>query len=45
MTSDLVRTLDGVGSALVLEWSDQTEQSALEREVATIVEAVSRILD
>ena len=42
VTSDLVRTLDGVGSALVLEWSDQTEQSALEREVATIVEAAGR---
>jgi len=42
VTSDLVRTQDGRAVGCVLEWNDRTEQAALEREVAAIVDAASR---
>ena len=42
ISSDLVRAEDGRDVGLVLEWSDRTDQAALEREVASIVEAATR---
>ncbi len=42
ISGDLVRAEDGREVGLVLEWSDRTEQAALEREVASIVEAAAR---
>jgi methyl-accepting chemotaxis protein len=41
ISSDMVRAEDGREVGLVLEWSDRTEQAALEREVASIVEAAA----
>jgi len=41
VSSDVVRADDGREVGLVLEWSDQTEQAALEREVAAIVDAAA----
>jgi methyl-accepting chemotaxis protein len=40
-TSEPVRNSDGAVVGLVVEWNDHTEESALEREVAAIVEAAS----
>jgi methyl-accepting chemotaxis protein len=42
VSSELVRANDGRAVGLVLEWSDRTEQVALEHEVATIVDAAAR---
>ena len=42
VSGDRVRAEDGRDVGLVLEWSDRTEQAALEREVASIVEAATR---
>jgi methyl-accepting chemotaxis protein len=42
VSSDLVLADDGHRVGLVLEWSDQTEQVTLEREVAAIIDAASR---
>ena len=41
LASDTVRAADGHAVGCVLEWSDQTEQVALEREVAAIVTAAA----
>jgi methyl-accepting chemotaxis protein len=41
VSSDVVQAADGREVGLVLEWSDQTEQAALEREVAAIVDAAA----
>jgi methyl-accepting chemotaxis protein len=42
VSSDLIRAEDGRDVGLVLEWSDRTDQAALEREVSSIVEAAAR---
>jgi methyl-accepting chemotaxis protein len=41
VAGDVVRAADGRGVGLVLEWSDHTDQSVLERDMAQIVEAAA----